>query len=191
MPISEICKEGRHARHVQLHVPVESRLRLMENPPRGFTLKLYAPPKLPNQFVDEETVTLTIVVNENEPEPQYRRFKEDIDDYLTGIGSIDSRIKILSDKVSKKDQPDLVEDWFIKNEVILDHPGLDDMDDLRSRAGNIRDVEVPESQVMNMEAEYERLKKDYVRTKLQNVEDTGKVDPQTGQKIKRVKYGDI
>lgn len=191
MPVPEICKEGRHARHVRLHVPIDARMALMSNPPRGFTLRLYAPPQHPNQFIDEETLTLTIVVNENEPEPQYRRFADDIDTYLNDIGRIDNRIKILSDHVTKQEQPDLIDDWFIKNEVVLDHPGLDDMDELRSKAGNIHDVEVPESQVLNMEAEYERMKKDYVRTTLQNVEDTGKVDPQSNQRIKRVKYGEI
>lgn len=188
---AEISKQGRHTRNVKLFVPFEIRDKLMANPPRGFTLRLYAPPKEPDQFVDENVVNVTIVVNENEPDPQFRRYKDDIDLYLSDIGSIDNRIKILSDKVTEKDQPDLIKNWFIKNEVMLDHPGLDDMDELRSKAANQRDVEVPESQIMNMESQYERMKKDYVRTKLKHAEDTGKVDPDTKQKIFRVRYGEI
>lgn len=193
MVISEISKQGRHHRHVRLFLPVDLRDKLMLSTPKGFLMRLYAPQQLdPNQFVDQNEVNLTLVVNENEPDPQYRRHAEDLDLFLSNIKSIDSRIRILSDSVSKKDQPDLLEDWFIRNDVILNHPGLDgELDHLRSKAANVRDVEVTESQLKQMETKYDELKQEFVRTRLKGTKETNKQDPVSKEKIFTVQQGEI
>jgi hypothetical protein len=192
MAVEDIIKQGRHHKHVKLFVPFESREALMANAPPGFLLTLYAPPHDPNQFTDQNVVNLTVVVNENEPEPKYRRYKDDIDTYLAHINTIDSRIRILSDTVTKKEQPDLVEDWFLKNEVVLNHPGLDgEMDHLRSKAANVKEIEVDQSHLVGMEAQYDKAKGEYIRTKLTDAVDTGKTDKVTGQKIFKVQQGEI
>lgn len=190
--VSDISRQGRHHKHVRLFLPFELRDKLMANTPKGFMMRLYAPQQTdPAQFVDQNEVNLTIVVNENEPDPQYRRYSDDLDRFLSNIQSIDSRIRILSDTVSKRDQPDLMDDWFIKNEVLLDIPGLDDRDDLRSKAANIRDVEVTESQLKQMETRYDEAKQAFIRTKLKGAKSTNKQDPITKEKIFTVQQGEL
>lgn len=190
--MSEIQKEGRHAEHVRLRLPFDKRDQFMMNVPKGLSVRLYAPEQTdPSQWVDPDETNLTVVANANEPDPQYRRHKEDVDAYLATINTIDSRIKILSDKVTKKEQSNLMEAPFIKNVVLLDHPGLDDRDDLRSKAANKRRVEISESQLMNLEQRYDAAKKDFVRKKANDAEDTGKKDPANNEKIFTVEQGEL
>ncbi len=165
----------------------------MANVPSGLTVTLYAPQQTdPRQFIDKNEVNLTIVANENEPDPSFRRYKHDIDSFLSSINSIDNRIRILSDSVSTKDQPNLLTDWFLKNEVVLDHPGLDgEMDHLRSKAANVRDVEVKESTLNDMQGKYEAMKKDYVRTTLKDAKKTTKKDPDDDEAIFTVQVGEL
>lgn len=190
--VSDISRQGRHHRHVRLYLPIESRDRFMQNVPAGFMVRLYAPqPADPRQFVDKNEVNITVVVNENEPEPSLRRYDSDINTYLNSINTIDSRIKILSDSVSKNDQPDLLDDWFIKNEVMLNHPGLDgELDHLRSNAANIKNVEVTESQLHEMESHYEGMKKDFIRTKLTDAKKTRKLTAEK-EKVYTLQQGEI
>ena len=192
MVIEDISKEGRKHANVRLKLPYNRRDEFMMNVPKGLLVRLYAPQQTdPGQWVDPDEVNITVVANENEPDPQYRRHQEDVDQYLAQVNTIDSRIKILNDKVSKKDQPDLMEDFFFRNVVVLDHPGLDDRDDLRSKAANKRRVEVTESQLMNLEQRYDEAKKEFVRKKLNDAEDTGQVDPRNNEKIFTVEQGEI
>lgn len=192
MVVNDISKQGRHHKHVRLFLPLELRDKLMVNMPKGFLARLYAPQQQdPSQFVDQNEVNLTIVVNENEPDPQYRRHSDDLDSFLSNIQSIDSRIRILNDSVSKKDQPDLIDDWFIRNTVLLDHPGLDDRDDLRSKATDVKDVEVTESQLKHMETRYDEAKKEFIRVKLKSAKPTAKEHPTTKEKIFTIQQGEI
>lgn len=193
MPVSDISRQGRHHRHVHVYLPFESRDRFMATVPSGLTVTLYSPQVSdPRVFVDKNEVNLTIVANENEPDPSFRRYKEDIDRFLSSINTVDNRIRILSDSVSTKDQPNLLTDWFVKNEVVLDHPGLDgEMDHLRSQAANVRDVEVKESTLNNMQSRYEEMKKDYVRTTLKDARRTKKTDPDDNEPIFTVQVGEI
>lgn len=192
MVIENISKEGRHHKHIRLSIPVDRRDEFMLNVPKGLLVRLYAPQQTdPNQWVDPSEVNLTVVANENEPDPQFRRHKEDVDAFLATVNTIDSRIKILSDTVSKKDQPDLMEDWFMRNQVLLSHPGLDDRDDLRSKAANKRRVEVTESQLMNIETRYDKAKKEFVRKKAEDAQDEHKTDPVTNEKIFTVEQGEL
>lgn len=192
MVIEQISKEGRHHKHVRLSLPYDRRDEFMLNVPKGLLVRLYAPQQTdPNQWVDPNEVNITVIANENEPDPAFRKHKEDVDAFLATINTVDSRIKILSDTVSKKDQPDLMEDWFMRNQVLLSHQGLDDRDDLRSRAANKRRVEVTESQLMNMETRYDEAKKEFVRKKLADAEDANKVDPVTNEKIFTVEQGEL
>lgn len=165
----------------------------MANVPSGLTVTLYSPQQTdPRQFVDKNEVNLTIVANENEPDPSFRRYKEDVDSFLSSINTVDNRIRILSDSVSTKDQPNLLTDWFLKNEVVLDHPGLDgEMDHLRSKAANVRDVEVKESTLNDMQSKYEEMKKDYVRTTLKDAKKTTKKDPDDDEAIFTVQVGEL
>jgi hypothetical protein len=190
--MSDIQKEGRHAKHVRLRLPFNLRDQFMMNVPKGLSVRLYAQEQTdPTQWVDPDETNLTVIANANEPDPQYRKHKEDVDAYLATINTIDSRIMILSDNVTKKDQPNLMEEPFIKNVVLLDYPGLDDRDDLRSKAANKRRVEISESQLMNLEQRYDEAKKDFVRKKLSNAEDTGKVDKVNNEKIFTVEQGEL
>jgi hypothetical protein len=190
--MSEIQKEGRHAEHIRIKLPFNMRDQFMMNVPKGLSVRLYASEQTdPNQWVDPDETNLTVIANENEPDPQYRRHKEDVDAYLATINTVDSRIKILNDKVTKKEQSNLMEAPFIKNVVLLDHPGLDDRDDLRSKAANKRRVEISESQLMNLEQRYDAAKKDFVRKKASNAEDTGKVNPANNEKIFTVEQGEL
>lgn len=190
--IEPISKEGRKHANVRLKLPYNLRDQFMQNVPKGLLVRLYAPQQTdPNMWVDPDEVNITVVANENEPDPLYRKHQEDVDQYLATVNTIDSRIKILNDKVSKHDQPDLMEDFFMRNLVVLDHPGLDDRDDLRSKAANKRRVEVTESQLMNLEQRYDNAKKEFVRKKLNDAEDTGKVDPANNEKVFTVEMGEI
>lgn len=192
MVIEQISKEGRHAKNVRLFLPYEIRDQFMMNVPKGLLVRLYAPQQSdPSQWVDPNEVNITVVANENEPDPQYRLHQHDVDFFLSTINTIDSRIKIISDTVSKKDQPDLIEDWYMRNVVLLSHPGLDDRDDLRSKAASKRRVEVTESQLMNIETRYDKAKKEFVRKKADDAQDEHKNDPVTHEKIFSVEQGEI
>lgn len=191
--VSDISKQGRHHKHVRLFLPFELRDKLMINVPKGFMARLYAPQQTdPSQFVDQNEVNVTIVVNEHEPDPQYRRHAEDLDFFLSNIKSIDSRIRILNDSVSRKDQPDLIEDSFVRNTVLLDHPGLDgELDHLRSKAADVKDIEVTESRLKQLETRYDEAKQEFVRTRLKGTKETKKQDPVTKEKIFTVQQGEI
>ena len=190
--VQDISRQGRHHKHVRLHMPFEKRDEFMRAVPKGLLVTLYAPPQLdPNQWVDPDEVNITVVANEHELDPQYRRHKEDIDAYLATINTIDNRIRILSDTVTKKEQPNLLEDWFIKNEVVLDHPMLDDLDHLRSKAANIHEVEVTESQLTSLETKYDEAKKEFIHKNFTNVRDTGKTNPATNEKIVASQQGEL
>lgn len=193
MVIEQISKEGKHLKSVRLFLPYEKRDQFMMNVPKGLMVRLYAPQQLdPNQWLDQNEVNITVVANENEPDPQYRKHQQDVDAFLSTVNTIDSRIKILSDTVTKKDQPDLwAEDWYMRNVVLLSHPGLDDRDDLRSKAASKQRVEVTESQLMNIETRYDHAKKEFVRKKLDDAKDENKTDPVTHEKIFSVEQGEI
>jgi hypothetical protein len=193
MPISDISRQGRHHRHVHVYLPFESRDRFMATVPSGLTVTLYSPVQTdPRVFIDKNEVNLTIVANENEPDPSFRRYKHDIDSFLSAINTIDNRIRIISDSVSTKDQPNLLTDWYLKNEVVLDHPGLDgEMDHLRSKAANVRDLEVKESTLNEMQNKYQEMKSDYVRTTLKDTKKTTKKDPSDNEQIFTVQVGEI
>ena len=189
---SSIIEEGRSHKHVRIKLPFEQRDAFMSSVPKGLMVRLYAPEQLdPNQWVDPNEVNITVVANANEPDPQFRRHKEDVDQFLATINTIDSRISILSDSVTDHDQPNLIKRHFIRNTVLLDHPGLDDRDDLRSKAANKQRVEMTESQVSNLEQRYDNEKKEFIRKKLNDVEETDKEHPITKEKIFTVEQGEI
>lgn len=190
--VSDISRQGRHHRHVHVYLPFESRDRFMAAVPSGLLVTLYAPQQTdPRQFIDKNEVNLTIVANENEPDPTFRRYEHHIDEFLSSINTVDKRIRILSDSVSKKDQPNLIDDWFIRNEVVLDHPGLDgELDHLRSKAANVHDIEVKESDLNEMQSKYQNMKEEYVRTVLKDARKTTKVDADN-EKIFTVQVGEI
>lgn len=180
------------ARHVRLYIPIELRDRFMRNVPRGLMVHLYAPQQRDKRhFVDKNEVNITVAANENEPDPRLRTYDSDISAYLNSINTIDSRIKILSDSVTKNDQPDLLSDsWILKNEVVLDHPGLDgEMDHLRSKATNVQEIQVTESQLRGMEEHYEKAKQEYIRTKLKDVKSIRKKDKKSGEKLYTLRQG--
>ena len=193
MVIEQISKEGKHLKSVRLFLPFEMRDQFMMNVPKGLMVRLYAPQQTdPNQWVDQNEVNITVIANENEPDPQYRKHQQDVDAFLSTVNTIDSRIKILSDTVTKKDQPDLfADDWYMRNIVLLSHWGLDDRDDLRSKAASKRRVEVTESQLMNIETRYDKAKKEFVRKKADDARDENKTDPITHEKIFTVEQGEI
>lgn len=206
--VNDVSKQGRYHKHVRLFLPVEKRDQFMMNVPRGFTVHLYAPQQTdPTQFVDQNEVNITIVVNENEPDPRYRTFRNDIDTYLSSIGDIDNRIRIISDNVTQNDQPNLVQDWFLKNEVLAIHPGFEaeednsKMEKVKSKMANVKEVKVTESQLKAMDDMYKNVKKSFIKNRLmkagvkssddEEIRDSGQRDPETNEKIYLVKQGEL
>jgi hypothetical protein len=177
--VSDISRQGKYHKHIRIHLPFEKRDQFMMNVPNGLYVTLYAPIQQDErQWVDPDEVNITVVANAHEPDPQYRKHKEDVDQFLATINTVDDRIRIITEDITEKEQPNLIKDWFVKQEVMLDHPGLDgELDHLRSKAANIHDIELTESQ------------KDSLKAK--NAKETAKRDPITNEKIYAAQQGEM
>jgi len=146
--------------------------------PAGFVVRVYAPPTEdpthPLNYVPSNIHTVTIQCNERNPNPRERLHMHDIDDILSRLTEVDRRIKIVSDKVTKKEQPNLLEgkeENTMRVEHLIDSPALDgELDYLRSKAENIREVEVRQSSLQAMNSMYSKAKKDYIRSMFRNSE---------------------
>lgn len=181
--------EGKPYKRVRLRVHKKLLPNLMMAIPKGFVMTIHPP----NETVHEHEINATFQVNEINPDPKYVAYKADIDSFLANLGRIHSSIRVVKDNLSDKEcGVEMPPQSFV--DALLAHPGLEGQNDkLRSRAKDVIDVDIPENEVKGLKAAYEQEKKKFITTRLNDafIEDTGKDDPQTGQRLFRGKIGRI
>lgn len=184
-------------KHVRIRVHKKLLPKFVSAIPRGFDVTIY--PVMhqdKRQYYDENVRNITFNVTRRNPDPTQRKTKEDIDNFLANLNKIDPRIKLLSDKVTTKDQPNLMEKPWIKIETLLDAPGVKDdpeLDRFISKAQDIREVKIRESQLRELNRRYKTMKREYIRTtfKKEDVKKTKERDEETNEKIYTVRQGEI
>lgn len=165
--------------------------------PKGFDVTIYPVHKPdPREYYDENIRNVTFNVTKRNPDPLCRRTKEDIDTFLSSLSNIDPRIKLLSDKVTVNDQPQLLVKPWIKLETLIDAPGLaedPEMDKYISKAQNVREAKIKESDLRILQNRYQRLKKQYLRTnfKKEDLKPIEERDEETGEKQYLVRQAEI
>jgi hypothetical protein len=163
--------------------------------PKGFDVTIYPVPGHRKEF-DQDIRNITFNVTKRNPDPMFRKTGEDIDRFFSILSRIDPRIKLLSEKITTKDQPNLLERPYIKLETLIDAPGLaedPEMDRYVSNAENIQDVKIKQSEIDALEAHYEKYKEKYIRTKFktEDLKDENERDPITNEKIFKVRQAEI
>lgn len=185
------------SKHVRIRVHKKLMPKFLAAIPKGFDVTIYPVHKPdPRNFYDENIRNMTINVTERFPDPRFRHTKEDIDTFLASLNKIDPRIKLISDRVTTKDQPQLMTEPWIKIETLLDKPGLaedSEMDKLVSRAENIHEIKIKESQLKQLNDYYQKSKKEFIRTrfKSENLKQLEERDEETGEKQYLVRMGEI
>lgn len=179
-------------KHVRIRVHKKLLPKFLNSLPRGFDVTIYPVAK----YQDESNRDMTFNVTNRFPDPTCRRTKEDIDRFLTTLSNIDPRIKLLSDKITKKDQPDLLERPTIKIETLLEQPNLVDDPDMQnfiSKARNVREVEIRQGQIKGLQQRYEQYKEQFIKTKFHRgaFKDTKKRTEETNEKIYKTIQGEI
>lgn len=184
-------------KHVRIRVHKKLLPKFIKSIPRGFDVTIYPVVKEDKkQYYDENIRNITFNVTKRNPDPRCRKIGQDIDNFLASLSDIDPRIKLLSDKVTTKDQPNLMEKPWIKLETLLDQPGLaedPEMDKYVSKAENVRDVKIKESQLKSLHMKYDRLKSEYIRTafKREDLKEDEERDLETNERIYTVRQGEI
>ena len=169
---NNISLKGRPFKTVKLRIPKSAMDKFLGSFPPGFVVRVYAPPAEdpthPLNYVPSNVHAVTIQCNERNPNPRERLHMHDIDDYLSRLTEVDRRIRIVSDKVTKKEQPNLLEGKeqnTMRVTHLIDSPALDgELDFLRSKAQNITEVEIRQSSLQAANAMYSRAKKDFIRS---------------------------
>ena len=185
------------SKHVRIRIKKKQIPKFLSALPRGFDVTIYPVAKQnKRQYYDEDIRNVTFNVTRRNPDPTCRKSMGDIDNFLSMLSKIDPRIKLLSDKVTTKDQPNLMTEPWIKVETMLDAPGVKDdpeLDSYISKAQNVRDVKIKESQIAHLHKQYESMKSEYIRTKFSkdDVTDTGERDLETNERIYTVRQGEI
>jgi hypothetical protein len=179
------------SKHVRIRIKKKLIPKLLSRLPKGVDLTIY-----PVNKEDEDLRNMTFNVTRRFPNPLERKDKNDIDNFLSILSKIDPRIKLVSDKVTQRDEPNLMVNPWIKIETLLDAPGVKndpELDKQISKAENVHDVEIRESHIAELHKEYDRMKSEYIRTKFskEDVIDTGKRDLETNEKIYTVRQGEI
>jgi len=184
-------------KHVRLRLHKKLIPKFLSQVPKGFDVTIYpVDKKQKKQYYDQNIRNVTFNVTERFSDPKFRKYKNDIDEFLAGLNKIDPRIKLLNDKVTTNDQTNLMKKPYIAIETLIDKPGMMDdpiMDKYASKAKNIRDIDIKASNLAAIHKQYEDMKKDYIRTKFSkdDVKDTGRIDEATGEKIYSVRQGEI
>lgn len=165
--------------------------------PKGLGVTVHAVPTESRRRVYDDSIrNVTFTATDRMPDRELRHNKNDIDKFLTELSTVDSRIKILNDRVTVKDQPDLIARPFVKVETMLDHPDLvndPDMQKHLKNAKNVREQAVTEGWLQEQEHIYENMKRDFIATKFKR-KDLKKAkarDPETNENIYYVKSGEI
>lgn len=185
------------SKHVRIRIKKKLIPKFLSALPKGFDVTIYPVIKQnKRQYYDEDIRNVTFNVTRRNPDPTCRKSKEDIDNFLSLLNKIDPRIKLLSDKVTTKDQPNLMTEPWIKVETMLDAPGVKDDPEMQKyikNAQNVREIKIKESNIAALHKQYERMKKEYVKTKFSkdDVTDTGERDLETNERIYTVRQGEI
>jgi hypothetical protein len=182
-------------KHVKIRVHKKLLPKFIASIPKGFDVTIYPVPGHRKEF-DQDVRNMTFQVTRRNPNPLFRKRGEDIDRFLNNLSIIDPRIKILTEKITTKDQPNLMDRPYMKIETLLDQPGLAEdleMDKYLSTAENITEVKIKQSEVDALEKYYEKHKGEYIRTKFKkgDLRDDGEKDPETNEKIYKVRQAEI
>jgi hypothetical protein len=183
---------GKPYKRVRIRIPPNVMQKFYMSIPRGFVVTMHAPNKSNNLRNENSVHNVTILANSVNPDPKYVAYSGDIDSFLANLSRIHPSIKIVSDHISEKEAGvDKPPQHFV--DTILGHPGLEgSRDNLRSKAKDVIDVEMTDSQVADIESFYQREKKNFIRTRLNDgfVEDAGE-DSRTHEHKWKLKMGRI
>jgi hypothetical protein len=188
------------SKHVRLRLHKKLIPKFIQALPKGLGVTIYPVPKEKGKLVDENIRNLTFTATRRNPDPRCRKDMEDINNFLSKLNNIDPRIKLLSDKVTIKDQPNLMKKPWIKLETMLDSPKIvndPEMQPFLKKAeqekGNIRKVKVTESYLRDMEQIYKKMKKQVIKAEFNrnDLEEDKERDPETGEKVYTLRHGEI
>ena len=172
------------ARHVKVRMTMEERIRF--TPPKGIDAFFYA-----SKYPD--VCYATFYCAKVTPHREEQRYEDDLDELLANLGR-----KLLSDKVTKNDCPELLEEPTINMKTLVDSPLLDNDYDtqIRSKMKNVTRIPISQSHLMAINSRLQRYRilsssprKEMDPTK--DMEETEERDPVTGEKIYYAKFGDV
>ncbi len=185
------------SKHVKIRIHKNLIPRFLQALPKGVGATIYPVPKEKGKLVDENVRNVTFTATRRNPDKSCRKDIEDINNFLSGLNNIDSRIKLVSDKVTVKDQPNLMTKPWIKLETNLDSPKVasdPELEQYRNAAlkqKDIRKVKVTEGYLQDME-QYMDAKKELVsKFKRGDLEEDKKKDPETGETVYILRHGEI
>lgn len=177
-------------RHIRVRMTLEERLRF--RPPKGINVFFYGPSKDPKRQMPADICFATLYCAEVTPHRNEQRYEDDLDEVLANLGR-----RLLSDKVTKAECPELLETPTMNMRTLVDSPLLDNDYDtqIRSRMKNITKIPIDQAHLKAIDDHLQRYRILYSSPRksmdLKDLEEQEKRDPITGQKIFLAKFGDI
>lgn len=179
------------ARHVKLRMTMEERMKF--SPPKGIDAFFYGPDPDPSKRLADDICYATFYCAKVTPHREEQRNEDDLDELLANLGR-----KLLSDKVTKAQCPNLLEEPTVNMKTLLDSPLLDNDYDtqIRSRMQNVTRIPISQSHLMAINDRLKRYRILYSSQRKEmdptkDMEEQEERDPATGEKVYMARFGDV
>ena len=177
-------------RNVKVRMTMEERIKF--KCPRGVDAFFYGPDPDPKRRLPDDVCYATFYCAKVTPHREEQRYEDDLDELLANLGR-----KLLSDKVTKAQCPNLLEAPTVNMRTLVDSPLLDNDYDtqIRSRMKNVTKIPIPQSHLLAINARLKRYGILYSSPRKEllpkDMEEQEQRDPGTGEKIYMARFGDV
>jgi hypothetical protein len=161
--------------------------------PKGIDAFFYAPDPDPKRRLPDNVCYATFYCAKITPHRQEQRYEDDLDELLANLGR-----RLLSDKVTKAQCPNLLEEPTVNMKTLVDSPLLDNDYDtqIRSKMKNVTRIPISQSHLMaiNDNLKRYRILSSSPRKQMdpsKDMEEQEQRDPETGEKVYMAKFGDV
>jgi hypothetical protein len=168
----------------------EERIRF--RPPKGINVFFYGPSKDPSKRLPPGVCYATFYTAPITPHREEQRYEDDLDELLANLGR-----RLISDKVTRKECPELLEEPKVNMRTLVDSPLLDNDYDtqIRSRMKNVTKIPISQEHLAAINRRLE-LYKSFCSSPRKcmdpkDLEEQEQRDPVTGQKVFLARFADI
>jgi hypothetical protein len=177
-------------RHAKVRMSMQERIAF--RPPKGINCFFYGPSKDPSKRLPPDTCYATFYCAKITPHRNEQRYDDDLDELLANLGR-----RLLSDKVTKAQCPELLDEPKINMRTLVDSPLLDNDYDtqIRSRMKNVTKIPISQEHLKAIDDHLQRYRVLYSSPRkkmdMKDIEEQPERDPLTGQKVFLARFADI
>lgn len=177
-------------RHAKVRLTMEERIKFQL--PKGIDAFFYAPDPDPKRRLPEDVCYVTFYCAKVTPHRQEQRYEDDLDEVLANLGR-----RLLSDKVTKTQCPNLLEEPTVNMKTLVDSPLLDNDYDtqIRSKMKNVTQIPISQSHLMAINDNLKRYRILYSSQRKEmdpkkDMEEQEERNPE-GEKVYMARFGDV